>query len=60
MHARASSGIFVGCNDYGVYTAQRIIEMKIVNSVHIKFDENDYPGLENSESSGSGESQSSG
>ena len=55
VHVRASPGIMLGCNDYGVYTVERITDGKIVNSVHVTFDEENFPGLEKDDSSSSGE-----
>ncbi len=58
-HARAEPGIFLGCNDNGVYMVEKIVDRKLVNSVHVSFDEESFPGLLNSDSSSSGESSSS-
>ena len=59
VHARAVPGIFLGCNDYGVYSVMLLDSNKVVNSVHVTFDESSFPGLEKESSSSSGESNSS-
>ena len=56
VHARAIPGIFLGCDDNGVYLVESLVDRKLVNSVHVTFDEASFPGLENRESSSSGES----
>lgn len=55
VHARAAPAIMLGCNDHGVYTVERLTDSKIINSVHVTFDESCFPKLELSESSSSGE-----
>ena len=59
VHARAVPGIFLGCNDHGVYIVERLTDRKVINSVHVTFDESTFPGLEKSDSSSCGESESS-
>lgn len=59
VHARASPGIFLGCNDHGVYSVLLLHNKKVVNYVHVTFDEKYFPALEHAESSSSGESISS-
>lgn len=39
VHARATAGIMLGCNDHGVYTIECLIDSKIINFVHVSFDE---------------------
>lgn len=53
VHARAIPGIFLGFNDNGVYTVELSTSKKVVNSVHVTFDEDSFPGLENGDSSSS-------
>lgn len=55
-HARAEPGIMLGCDDNGVYMVERLSDRKLLNSVHVTFDEASFPGLEDSDSSSSGES----
>lgn len=58
VHARATPGIFLGCDDNGVYMVKTLTDGKLLNSANVTFDESDFPGLENSDSSSSGESSS--
>ncbi len=46
VHARSMPGIFLGCNDHGVYAVELITSRKLVNSVHTTFDEDTFPALE--------------
>lgn len=55
VNARAIPAIMLGCNDYGVYTVERLTDRKIINSVHATFDETNFPAFELSDSSRSGE-----
>lgn len=55
VHAKAAPAIMLGCNDHGVYTVERLDDHRIVNSVHVTFDESSFPGLDHSASSSSGE-----
>lgn len=55
VHARAAPAIMLGGDHHGVYTVERLTDRKIINSVHVTFDEETFRGLENSESSSSGE-----
>lgn len=54
FHAKAQRTIFLGCSDSGIYTVERINDTMILNSVHVRFDEDSFPGLESSYSSSSG------
>ena len=55
VHARATPEIFLGCTDHGVYLIERTTDRKIIESVHVTFDEENFPGLDNDSSSSSGE-----
>lgn len=55
VHARATPGILLGCDDHGVYTVMRRPDRKIVRSVHVTFREDEFPGLEQKSESSSGE-----
>eukprot|EP00171_Calliarthron_tuberculosum_P019463 IDg19463t1 len=55
VHAKAAPAIMLGCNDYGIYTVELLDNHRIVNSVHVTFDEGSFPGLDLSASSSSGE-----
>ena len=55
VHARALPAIYLGSDDNGVYTVELLASRKIVNSVHVTFDETAFPGLEKDRSSSSGE-----
>eukprot|EP00171_Calliarthron_tuberculosum_P004578 IDg4578t1 len=55
VHARATPGILLGCNDHGVFTVERLTDGKIINSVHVSFDESVFPGLDRELSSSSGD-----
>ena len=55
VHARAVPAVMLGCNDHGIYTVERLTDRKIINSVHVTFDEESFPKLEDSSSSSSGE-----
>lgn len=45
FHSRANLGIFLACDNYGRYTVELIEDKKIVNSAHVTFDEELFPGL---------------
>lgn len=60
MHARGMPGIFLGCDDHGVYMVQTLQEGKLLNSAHANFDETAFPKMDKSDSSCSGESVSAG
>ena len=53
VHSRAAPAILLGCNDHGVYTVECLKDGKIVNSVHVNFDEQNFPGLDNDASESS-------
>lgn len=53
VHGRASPAIFLVCNDHGVFTVERMTDGKIINSVHVTFDEESFPALDKSDSSSS-------
>ena len=55
VHSRAAPGILLGCNDHSNYTVMRQNSRKIERSVHVTFIEDQFPGLEQFESSSSGE-----
>ena len=55
IHATAAPAIMLGCNDNSVYTLERLNDKKIINSVHVTFDEQSFPKLDLSDSSSSGE-----
>lgn len=55
VHARSIEGIFLGCDDNGVYLVESLIDRKLLNSVHVTCDESSFPALDNSDSSSSGE-----
>eukprot|EP00171_Calliarthron_tuberculosum_P000589 IDg589t1 len=55
VHARAVPALMLVCNDSGVYTVERLTDKKIINSVHVTFDEESFLGLELRGSSSSGE-----
>ena len=57
VHSRASPGIFPGCDDNGVYSIELLASRKLIRSVHVTFDEETFPALEQSsdESSSSDE-----
>lgn len=57
VHARASPAIMLGCNEHGVYTVEKLLDKKVVNSDHVTFDENSFPYLDVSDSSSSGEDE---
>lgn len=44
LHPRALAGILLACEDNGVYTVEIIEDRHIIRSVHVKFDEAQYPG----------------
>ena len=46
VHARAAPAVMLGCNDHSVYTVERLTDRKIINSVHVTFDEESFPKLE--------------
>lgn len=56
-HAKAFPGIYLGCDDNGVYMVEMLNDKRLINSVHVSFDEDSFPGLHCSDSSSSGESQ---
>ena len=58
VHAKALPGIFLGCDDNGVYMIELLKERKLINSVHVTFDEDEFPALENPGYSSSDESAS--
>lgn len=58
FHAKAQPAILIGCNDNGVYMVERISDEIILNSAHVTFDEDSFPGLESSITSSTGESAS--
>lgn len=47
FHSTGRPGIFLGCNDHGVYTIELLSDRCAVNSVHATFDESNFPALEN-------------
>lgn len=49
-HARASPGILLGIDDNGVYLGE-LATGEVVKSVHCTFDEECFPGLDDSDSS---------
>lgn len=59
VHARAQPGVLLGCSDHGVYRVQLLPSRKIVESVHVAFNEDCFPALETDSSSSNGESVSS-
>lgn len=53
-----SQGLILDCDDNGIYTFDCLGDKKILNSVHVSFDEGHFPRLDNYNSSSSeGESQ---
>lgn len=48
LHALASPSLFLGCNDNGLYTVERLLDKNIINSVHVTFDERSFPVLDQS------------
>lgn len=58
FHSTGQAGIMLGCNDQGVYTVELVASKQTVNSVHVKFDELSFPGLNHPDSdSSTGESE---
>lgn len=57
IHARSIEGIFLGCDDNGVYLVESLNDRRLLNSVHVTVMESDFPHLEKSESSSSGEDE---
>ena len=49
VHGRAEPGILLGNDDNGVYTVELINSRKIVRSVNVTFDEENFPALDNSD-----------
>ena len=54
VHARAEPGIYLGSDDYGVFTCELLRNRKIVRSRHVTFDEAEFPALEFGSSSSDG------
>lgn len=57
---KESPAILLGYNDHGEYTAEKISDRKVVNSVNMTFDETCFPALDYGDSSSSREELSSG
>eukprot|EP00171_Calliarthron_tuberculosum_P023436 IDg23436t1 len=49
MHAKAIPGIFLGCDDHGVYIIEQLKNGKRINSVHVTFHEDEFPALDHSD-----------
>lgn len=56
-HTIAQPGIFISCDDNGVYKIELLGSRKCMNNVHVTFDEMSFPLLENSGSSSLGEDE---
>lgn len=55
FHFRIEPGIFFGFNEYGVFTVERLSELKIMTLENMTFDEETSTGLEKANSSSSSE-----
>lgn len=53
IHRKAEPAIRLECDDYGRYIVELIRERKVINSVHVSFDEDTFPATEFLESSSS-------
>lgn len=45
FHIRAQQTIFLGFDDNNVFTGDVVSDRKILNSMHLTFDETSFPGL---------------
>lgn len=54
VHARSKIGIYLGSDDYGIFTVELLKGKKILYSRHVTFHENKFSALEFNSSSSSG------
>lgn len=57
FHGTAHPGSLLANDDFGNYTVELLCSKKTINSVHVTFDETDFPALEINESSSSGDEE---